>query len=100
MGLSSSTKTTQVEMTKASSGLGPLMTNSPHSLHSQTKGVLLMTSCLGTLVYSTGHQSPCWYVHLPAGRNDGRIFSLESSSQDIEQDKKKTSSSFSYMYTN
>lgn len=73
MGLSSSTKTTQVEMTKASSGLGPLMTNSLHSLHSQTKGVLLMTSCLGTLVYSTGHQSPCWYVHLPAGRNGWNI---------------------------
>lgn len=45
------------EMTKASHGLGPLMTNSPpKSWHGQTQRLLLVTSCLGIPAYLTGHQ--------------------------------------------
>ena len=56
-------------MTKVPYGLGPLMTNSPESWHSQTKKVLLMTSRLGTPLNLTGHQmhsSKCtfWMVEI------------------------------------
>ena len=43
-------------MTNALYGPGPLMTTPPESWPNQTKGVLLVTSCLGTPVYSTSHQ--------------------------------------------
>lgn len=41
------------EMTKASYGLGSLMTNSSKSWHGQTKSMQFLTS---TPCYSTGHQ--------------------------------------------
>ena len=80
---SSTNKTMKIERTKTPYGSGPLMTISPKSLHSQTKGMLLIDPQPIWLSArrTPPHESSSW-------QRLERIFSLfiNPTSQDIEQD--------------
>ena len=65
------------------------MTNPPESWPNQTKGVLLVASCLGTPVYSTSHQiypSKCtsWMAEIRQNISLDKMMS----SQDRKEDGK------------